>query len=200
MKTVILDFDVEGYHSYPNAPKEVEFLSYPHRHIFQIRAGYRVTDSNREREIFIEQDNVKNYLGEVFGVPCQFENMSCEMIAEIFYNLDRGSETKYMSLLEKVVPEEAQKIKDLMFTFEDLVRLDTRSVQTLLGFIDKSELSVALKGASEDVKSVFFNNMSQRAARIIQEEVEALGPVRVKDVDDAQSKIVKIVKDLVEKL
>ena len=82
MKTVILDFDVEGYHSYPNAPKEVEFLSYPHRHIFQIRAGYRVTDSNREREIFIEQDNVKNYLGEVFGVPCQFENMSCEMIAE----------------------------------------------------------------------------------------------------------------------
>lgn len=124
---------------------------------------------------------------------------SCEMIAEIFYNLDRGSETKYMAMLEKLVPEEAQKIKDLMFTFEDLVRLDGRSVQTLLGFIDKSDLSIALKGSSEEVKSVFFNNMSQRAARIIREELEALGPVRVKDVDDAQSKIVKIVKDLVEK-
>lgn len=81
-KTVILDFDVEGYHNYPNAPKEVEFLSYPHRHIFKIRAGYRVRGSNREREIFIEQDNIKDYLGEAYGVPCQFENMSCEMIAE----------------------------------------------------------------------------------------------------------------------
>lgn len=124
---------------------------------------------------------------------------SCEMIADIFYNLDRTSESKYMSMLEKSVPDSAQKIKDLMFTFEDLVRLDPRSVQTLLGFVDKSDLSIALKGASEDVKSVFFNNMSQRAARIIMEELEALGPVRVKDVDEAQTKIVKMVKDLVEK-
>jgi flagellar motor switch protein FliG len=124
---------------------------------------------------------------------------SCEMIAEIFYNLDRTSETKYMNMLEKSVPDEAQKIKDLMFTFEDLVRLDSRGVQTLLTFIDKSQLSVALKGASEEVKDVFFKNMSQRAARIIMEEVEALGPVRVRDVDEAQSIIVKMVKELVEK-
>jgi flagellar motor switch protein FliG len=124
---------------------------------------------------------------------------SCEMIAEIFYNLDRTSETKYMTLLEKSVPESAQKIKDLMFTFEDLVRLDSRGVQALLTFIDKSQLSIALKGASEDVQNVFFKNMSQRAARIIMEEVEALGPVRVRDVDEAQSAIVKMVKELVEK-
>jgi len=124
---------------------------------------------------------------------------SCEMIAEIFYNLDRSSETKYMNMLEKSVPESAQKIKDLMFTFEDLVRLDSRGVQTLLTFIDKSQLSIALKGASEEVRGVFFKNMSQRAARIIMEEVEALGPVRVRDVDDAQSMIVKMVKELVEK-
>ena len=122
-----------------------------------------------------------------------------EMIAEIFYNLDRSSESKYMAMLEKVVPESAQKIKDFMFTFEDLIRLDSRGVQVLLTFVDKSQLSIALKGASDEVKDVFFRNMSQRAARIIMEELEAMGAVRVKDVDEAQSSIVKIVKDLVDK-
>ncbi|MGV2432242.1 MAG UNVERIFIED_CONTAM: flagellar motor switch protein FliG [Rickettsiaceae bacterium] len=124
---------------------------------------------------------------------------SCEMIAEIFYNLDRANESKYMTMLEKIVPDSAQKIRDLMFTFEDLVRLDSRGVQALLSSIDKSELSIALKGASEDVKNVFFRHMSQRASRIIIEEIESLGPVRVRDVDEAQSRIVKMVKDLVEK-
>lgn len=81
MKTVILDFDIEGFHFYPNAPKKVSFLEHNHRHIFQIRAGYKVEDSNREKEIFIEQDYLKDYLSESYGSPCQFENMSCEMIA-----------------------------------------------------------------------------------------------------------------------
>lgn len=80
-KTVILDFDVEGFHEYPNAPKKVEFLSYTHRHIFQIRAGYSVKDMNREKEIFIQQDFLKDYLFESYGSPCQFGSMSCEMIA-----------------------------------------------------------------------------------------------------------------------
>ena len=124
---------------------------------------------------------------------------SCEMIAEIFYNLDRTNESKYMSLLEQTVPESAQKIKDLMFTFEDLVRLDSRGVQALFSAVDKSRLSIALKGASEAVRDVFFRNMSQRAARIIIEEIEAMGQVRVRDVDEAQSEIVKIVKDLVDR-
>jgi flagellar motor switch protein FliG len=124
---------------------------------------------------------------------------SCEMIAEIFYNLDRGNETKYMSLLETASPESAQKIKDLMFTFEDLVRLDSRGIQVLLSSVDKSKLSIALKGASKEVRDVFFRSMSQRAARIILEEIEAMGPVRVRDVDEAQSDIVKIIKDLVDR-
>ena len=81
-KTVILDFDIEGFHFYPNAPKQVSFLEHNHRHIFQIRVGYKVQDSNREKEIFIEQDYLKDYLYESYGSPCQFENMSCEMIAE----------------------------------------------------------------------------------------------------------------------
>lgn len=81
MKTVILDFEVEGYHNYPNAPEEVKFLSHPHRHLFQIRVGYKVDDPNREKEIFIQTDYLKEYIGECYGYPAQFENMSCEMIA-----------------------------------------------------------------------------------------------------------------------
>jgi len=81
-KTVILDFEVEGFHYYPNAPKVVDFLKDRHRHLFQIRAGYKVNDSNREKEIFIQQDFLKEYLTESYGYPCEFKNMSCEMIAE----------------------------------------------------------------------------------------------------------------------
>ena len=82
MKTVILDFNIEGFHKYPNAPEQVVFLAHLHRHIFQIRVGYKVEHSNREKEIFIEQDNIKHYLTESYGAPCEFDNMSCEMIAE----------------------------------------------------------------------------------------------------------------------
>lgn len=124
---------------------------------------------------------------------------SCEMIADIFYNLDRSNEARYMHLLEESQPEAAQKIKDLMFTFEDLVRLDGRGVQVLFSAVDKSMLSTALKGASEAVRDVFFRNMSQRAARIIIEEIEVMGQVRVRDVENAQSEIVRIVKDLVDR-
>ena len=81
-KTVVLDFYVEGYHFYPGAPKQVEFLQYNHRHLFQIRVGYKVEDNNREKEIFIQQDFIKEYLYESYGSPCHFNNMSCEMIAQ----------------------------------------------------------------------------------------------------------------------
>ncbi len=82
MRTVILDFDIEGFHHFPNAPSVVSFLEHDHRHIFQIRAGLKVDDLNREKEIFIMQDHLKDYLLESYGSPCQFEAMSCEMIAQ----------------------------------------------------------------------------------------------------------------------
>lgn len=81
-KTVIIQFSVDGFHRYPNAPKEVEFLSNQHRHTFLIKCGFEVTDSNREKEIFICRDEIKNYINECYGVPAQFNDMSCEMIAE----------------------------------------------------------------------------------------------------------------------
>ena len=79
---VIIQFEIEGYHHYPNAPKQVDFLANNHRHTFSIKAGYLVNDLNREKEIFIERDYIKEYLIESFGSPCDFENMSCEMIAK----------------------------------------------------------------------------------------------------------------------
>lgn len=79
--TVITDFEIEGFHNYPNPPKQVDFLKHNHRHLFQIRVGYQVTDTNRELEIFIQQDMVKDYINDSYGVPANFNNMSCEMIA-----------------------------------------------------------------------------------------------------------------------
>lgn len=80
--TVILNLEIEGFHNYPSAPDEVKFLSYPHRHTFIITCGYLVTHLDRDKEIFIYRDLIKEYLTEAFGYPCHFKNMSCEMIAK----------------------------------------------------------------------------------------------------------------------
>jgi hypothetical protein len=79
--TVITQFEIAGFHHYPNAPEQVNFLSFNHRHIFVIKCGYQVSVLNREKEIFICMDEVKSYLIEAYGYPCQFDAMSCEMIA-----------------------------------------------------------------------------------------------------------------------
>jgi flagellar motor switch protein FliG len=122
-----------------------------------------------------------------------------EMMADIFNSLDSNSEVRYMSMLEKKFPEAADKIKNLMFTFEDLIKIDTKGIQTLLRAIDKSKLTVALKGSSDKIRDLFLSNMSQRAARIIQEELESLGPIRVREVDESQSEIINVAKELIAK-
>ena len=119
-----------------------------------------------------------------------------EMMAEIFNNLDRQSEDRFLSSLEERNRDAAERIKALMFTFEDLKKLDPSGVQTLLRVVDKDRLGVALKGASEDLRDLFFSNMSERAAKILREDMEAMGPVRLKDVDEAQMALVNSAKDL----
>jgi len=119
-----------------------------------------------------------------------------EMMAEIFNNLDRQNEDKYLNALEDNNREAAERIKALMFTFEDLRKLDPSGVQTLLRSVDKDKLAVALKGASEDLRDLFFSNLSERAGKILREEMEAMGPVRLKDVDEAQMHLVNAAKDL----
>lgn len=121
---------------------------------------------------------------------------SHELIADIFNSLDRSTESRFMEALEERNRESADRVKSLMFTFEDMVRVDNQGIQILLRNIDKDKLAVALKGASDTIKDLFFNNMSSRAGKIIKEDMEAMGPVRLKDVEEAQQYIVTTTKEL----
>lgn len=121
---------------------------------------------------------------------------SHELIADIFNSLDRTAEAKFMDELEKISPDSAEKIRSLMFTFEDLGKLDSSGVQTVIRAVDKDKLTVALKGATETLRDLFFSNMSERAAKIMKEDMSAMGPVRLRDVEEAQQYVVNITKDL----
>jgi flagellar motor switch protein FliG len=121
---------------------------------------------------------------------------SHEMMAEIFNSLDRQSEARFVSALEERNREAAERIKSLMFTFDDLQRLSPEHMQTLLRAVEKDKLPLALKGASEPLKQLFFNNLSERASRMLRDDIEVLGPVKLRDVDEAQSAIVATAKDL----
>ena len=121
---------------------------------------------------------------------------SHEMMAEIFNNLDRNTESRFLTALEERNRESAEKIKQLMFTFDDLGRMDAQGVQTLLRHVEKDKLAVALKGAGEQVGELFFTNMSERAGKMLKDDMDALGPVRLRDVDEAQNTIVALAKEL----
>jgi flagellar motor switch protein FliG len=119
-----------------------------------------------------------------------------ELMADIFNNLDRNAESRFMSALEERNREAAERIKALMFTFEDLVRIDQAGIQTLLRSVEKDKLAIALKGGSDSVKDLFFKNMSERAGKMMKEDMDSMGPVRLRDVDQAQSMIVTLAKEL----
>lgn len=122
-----------------------------------------------------------------------------EVMAEIFNNFDRQTETRFITALEEDNREAAERIKSLMFTFDDLVKLDAGSAQTLMRNIDKDKLAIALKGASDTVREFFQSNMSSRAAKMLADDMQAMGPVRLRDVDDAQAVLVNLAKDLAAK-
>jgi flagellar motor switch protein FliG len=122
-----------------------------------------------------------------------------EVMAEIFNSFDRQTETRFITSLEEQNREAAERIKTLMFTFDDLVKLDTASAQTLMRHVDKDKLAVALKGAADPVRKFFLGNMSTRAAKMLVDEMQALGPVRLRDVDEAQALLVNLAKDLAAK-
>jgi flagellar motor switch protein FliG len=119
-----------------------------------------------------------------------------EMMAEIFNSLDRGTETRFITSLEERNKESAERIKALMFTFEDLSRLDVTGIQTLMRAVEKDKLATALKGASESLRDTFLRSMSERAGKLLREDIAAMGPVRLRDVDDAQMNMVQLAKDL----
>lgn len=122
-----------------------------------------------------------------------------ELMAEIFNNFDRQAEGRFLTSLDDVDRDAADKIKTLMFTFEDLAKLDKTSAQTLLRHIEKSVLALAIKGATESVREFFFENMSQRAGKMLVDDLEAMGPVRLRDVDEAQTSMITMAKNLAAK-
>jgi flagellar motor switch protein FliG len=121
-----------------------------------------------------------------------------EMMAEIFNNLDRQAETRFLAALEERNREAAERIKALMFTFDDLSRLTAPSMQVLLRSVDKEKLPLALKGASEKLRDMFFKCLSERAGKMLLEDIESLGPVKLRDVDEAQAAIVLTAKELAQ--
>ena len=118
--------------------------------------------------------------------------------AEIMNSIDRSSERKIMEKLSYDSPELAEEIRRRMFVFEDIVKLDDRSVQIVLREVETRDLALALKGASEEVKQKIFKNISKRAAQLLQDELEYMGPVRLKDVEEAQQKIINVIRRLEE--
>ncbi len=124
---------------------------------------------------------------------------SHQVAADIFNLFDRDSEAKFLGFLEKTIPDDANRIKELMFTFEDMVRIEPSGIQEIIRVADKTKMALALKGASQNVKDLFLNNMSERAGNLLLEEMEAFGRVRLKEVDDAQADIVTQAKELIDK-
>jgi flagellar motor switch protein FliG len=119
-----------------------------------------------------------------------------ELIAEIFNNFDRKSEARFLAGLGERNRESAEKVKSLMFTFNDLQRLAPAAMQVLLRSIEKDKLPIALKGTSTAMKTLFMSQLSERAGKMLRDDMAALGPVRMKDVEDAQTAITLVAKEL----
>ncbi len=119
-----------------------------------------------------------------------------DAVVEILNTVDRGTEKHIMETLEIEEPELADEIRKKMFVFEDILLLDDRAIQRVLRDVDNGDLATALKGSNEEVQNAIFNNLSKRLAAMIKEDMEFMGPVRMKDVEEAQQKIVNVIRKL----
>ena len=119
-----------------------------------------------------------------------------DAVVEILNTVDRSTEKHIMEMLEVEEPELADEIRKKMFVFEDILLLDDRAIQRVLREVDNNDLAISLKSSNDDVKNAIFNNLSKRLATMIKEDMEFMGPVRMKDVEEAQQKIVNIIRRL----
>lgn len=132
---------------------------------------------------------IRSDIATIGGVPS---------LVDVLNNVDRGTEKAILEELDRDQPELAEKIRESMFVFEDIITLDNASIQRIVRELDMKDLALALKGSSEDVASILYNNMSKRAAQTLKEDIDFLGPVRLIDVEKAQQAIVAIVRRLDE--
>ncbi len=121
-----------------------------------------------------------------------------QTVVDILNSVDRGTEKFIMEELDIRDAELSEEIRRRMFVFEDIVALDNRSIQRIIREIDNSQWAIALKGASEEVKEVVFANMSKRLVEMIEEDIEFMGPVRIRDIEEAQQNIVNVIRKLEE--
>ena len=121
-----------------------------------------------------------------------------EQMADILNNLDRSTEARFLVALERRDGDAAERIRSLMFTFEDLARIPVQGIQVLLRGVQKNRIALALKGASPEMKDLFFRNLSERAGKMLREEIEGLGPVKLREVDDCRAELVRTAKELAQ--
>lgn len=121
-----------------------------------------------------------------------------QAVVDILNSVDRGTEKHIMEELDMRDAELSEEIRKRMFVFEDIISLDNRSIQRMIREIDNSQWAIALKGASEEVKDIIFVNMSKRLVEMIKEDIDFMGPVRIRDIEDAQQSIVNVIRKLEE--
>jgi len=145
-----------------------------------------------------EIEEVLNHELQMGGNVVEKQIGGPDVVAQILNSLDRSNESTIMSNIEQSHPEMAEKIRKLMFVFEDLINIDDRGMQEIMKEVSKEDLMMSLKGAGDEVKSKFFKNMSERAAQGLKEDMEAKGPIRLSDIEKSQQTILKVVKRLGE--
>ena len=150
-----------------------------------------------QREVL---DGVENTLRTEFmsNLVRSTHRDSHELLAEIFNSLERQVEGRLISAIEQIDPDAAERIKSLMFTFADLQRLSTPAIQAILRIVEREKLPVALKGATPALQNIFFSAMSERASKMLRDDIASLGPIRLRDVDEAQAAVVAAAKELAE--
>ena len=184
--------------SYLEAPQAAMILSGLPA-IMQAEVAKRIARMDRiTPEVLREVERVlERKLSTVMGQDFTMAG-GIDAVVAIVNSADRTTERNIMEHLEENDPELAEEIKKRLFVFEDIIRLDDRSLQRVLREVDMKELGLALKGATEELRTKFFKNMSKRAAEMLKEDMDYMGPVRVKDVEESQQKVVNIVRGLEE--
>ncbi|MCX5815037.1 MAG: flagellar motor switch protein FliG [Proteobacteria bacterium] len=149
-----------------------------------------------DKNVLSEIEGIMREQLQDLGVGEEKQMGGVSAVANILNQMDKTREGEILGIIEEMNPELAERIKQFMFTFEDLIKLDNKSIQSLLKEISTEDLAIALKGASDTIKAKIFTNMSERAAAMLKEDLEAMGPVRLSEVDQAQKRIALTAKRL----
>jgi len=165
----------------------------------QYEIAYRVATMEKTSPELIEdiESVLREQLGSVFGGGLS-KTGGIESMAEILNSVSRASEKNIITHLRERDADLANEISDLMFVFEDIVHLSSSAIQAILKEVDSKNLAMALKASSDELRELVYKNMSDRASKMLKEELDYLGPVRVKDVEDAQKTILEIARRLEE--